>query len=380
MKTKIVILIVIFLLLCFQILEPSANADKRRGWYGEDLPYNVEKLEGEWTAGPVPRQPRGKDKDIVVYTPKEKLYRCTTDRTVMVYVKPGLMNLGSVRSHSEDAQHERKVSLRGYYIDQNEVTNSQYLRFMKTSYFTERYWSPESLFWLREPDQKMYAHKRLNPSGHLEMFKPATDVNWYEANAYSHSVGKELPTEAQWEKAARGDDGRLYPWGNTREFLERAHWKFIQNRKMISMDEVRASRKAMDMTKSNMNNLRDMQKGKFNVGRFANSRENAEIRLQKELALVGSFPSGRSPYGCLDMAGNVWEWVRDAYEKNFYKEGEYRDPCSQEGYLRVNRGGSWDFPSEFLETTARLPRSPEKRADNLGFRTVIPAPLPFSTE
>jgi formylglycine-generating enzyme required for sulfatase activity len=127
------------------------------------------------------------------------------------------------------------------------------------------------------------------------------NVSWDGAAAYAQWAGASLPTEAQWEKAARGTDGRVYPWGNA--------W--------------------------------DASKAQCSKEKWGDA---------KTPAAVGSFLTGASPFGCLDMAGNVWEWCADWYDAGYYKTASAKNPTGPAtGTSRVLRGGSWsgDTPDDF---------------------------------
>jgi formylglycine-generating enzyme required for sulfatase activity len=185
-------------------------------------------------------------------------------------------------------QKTREVIDHDYWIDQYPVTNEKYRAFIVAGgYGNQAYWSAEGWKWKTANNitgPEYWDDVKWNKAEH-----PVVGVNYYEAKAYAKWAGKRLPTEREWEKAARGEDGREYPWGN--EF--------------------------------------DKEK--------CNSAEAGLVCTTP----VTLYPKGVSPYGCYDMAGNVWEWCADWYNE------ETKDS-------RVVRGGSWfNFP-EFLRVSLRF--------------------------
>lgn len=193
----------------------------------------------------------------------------------MVQIPEGPFMMGS-EDGDPDESPAHQVYLKGFYLDRKEVTQDEYGRFAK---MIKR---PMPRIEVFEDDQS----KLLRPE------YAAMSVSWDDALAYCRWAGKRLPTEAEWEKAGRGEGKRKYPWGDT----------FLRNAANVDGDE----------------------------------------DGYKYLAPPGSFEAGRSPYGIYDMTGNVAEWVADSYDEGFYKKSPYRDPKGSEaGDLRVVRGGSW---------------------------------------
>jgi len=175
-----------------------------------------------------------------------------TPLPTMVYVPAGEFIMGSDEGDS-DEQPVHTVYLDAFYIDKYEVTNAQYRRCVEAGAYS----LPHSTDRYTDPNYAEY---------------PVVYVDWYQAEAYCRWAGKRLPTEAEWEKAARGTEGRIWPWGNA-----------FDGSKVNSCDK---------------NCPYDYNDASVDDG-------------YADTAPVGSYPAGASPCGALDMAGNVWEWVAD---------------------------------------------------------------------
>lgn len=245
--------------------------------------------------------------------PTEKLPSAITgkDGAPMVLVPSGQFMMGSREDMAGDKDElpAHPVYLDAYYIDQYEVTTSRYATFFKeTNREVPRYWPGAALDELGR--------------------KPVVGVDWNDATEYCSWVGKRLPTEAEWEKAARGTDRRLYPWGNEAPDKTRAHFSKVELY--------------------------------FKYGVFHD---------------VGSFEAGKSPYGLYDMAGNVDEWVADWYDRQYYSKSPSRNPTGPlSGEDRVLRGGAWNFDSVGVRSASRNRNRPTIRIDNIGFRCAQDVP------
>jgi serine/threonine protein kinase len=218
---------------------------------------------------------------------------------------------------SEDEMPLHKVWLSEYWISRYPVTNHQYALFLRESR------SQPPAYW---------------PGGQIPTGRddhPVVGVSWQDALQFTqwaagrqaaplpkNGVALGLPSEAQWEKAARGADGRLHPWGNQAPALPLANIDyFIYN-----------------------------------------------------TTPVGAFSTlGDSPFGCVDMAGNVQEWTQDGYEPDFYAHSEARDPLNQDlaAVLKVIRGGSWKKEARLARCAARACQKPDSTANDLGFRCAL---------
>jgi len=221
------------------------------------------------------------------------------DEAVYVYVPAGEFTMGAGDGES-DEQPVHRVHLDDFWIMRTEVTNAQYDRCVRAGVCT----APSNSVWR---DVRFADH-------------PVTDVSWDQASVYAQWVGGSLPTEAQWEKAARGTDLRAYPWGD------------------------------QEPTVSLLN--------------FEGSGIGGT-------SAVGSYPIGASPYGALDMAGNVWEWVADWYDGSYYSVSPVENPKGPAtGERRVLRGGSW-YNNDFdVRSANRLNFDPDRWNLVIGFRCV----------
>lgn len=229
----------------------------------------------------------------------------------MVLVPAGEFIMGTDDAQAPENQRPaRKVHVDAFYIEKHEVTNAQFEEFIlaggynKRKYWTKAGWDfiQKERFFYIYPGRKMYRIDKPLGFGQNSVSTapnhPVIGVSWYEAAAYAEWMGKRLPTEVEWEKAARGTDARRYPWGNEFDF----------------------------------------------------SKLNYFPHHQKLLG-VGSFPTGASPYGVMDIAGSVAEWCADG-----------------ESEKKNLRGGGWNATRLMLRSTHREAESPTHRNYTIGFR------------
>ncbi|MGH7853773.1 MAG: formylglycine-generating enzyme family protein [Candidatus Binatia bacterium] len=189
-------------------------------------------------------------------------------------------------------------------MDRYEITLDRYANFLKATGN------------LKKPDN--WPASNLNKLGDYAVI----GVDWHDGDNYCRWAGKRLPTEAEWERAARGDDGRKYPWGV--EEPTSAHARFaVSSSKAVYPDGV---------------------------------------------SQVGKFPKGMGPFGIYDLAGNAWEWVADWYSPGFSRAELQNPKGPATGASKVVRGGGWMDPAERITTTKRMYVNPDQRMEDIGFR------------
>jgi eukaryotic-like serine/threonine-protein kinase len=257
------------------------------------------------------------------------------DNMVMVYVPEGPFTMGS-NTGDESERPEHTVTLNEFWIDKTEVTNAMFQAFVQANnYQTEAerigkayYLDLNARSWQRI-DGIDWQHPRGPESNLIGLSTyPVVNVSWNDAIAYCAWVGGHLPSEAEWEKAARGPDGHTYPWGDT-----------TPSGNLLNFADVNLD---VDWADKTMNDGNQMT------------------------APVGSYPDGASPYGVLDIAGNVWEWVNDWYA--VYPGGDETASPDFGVTYRVLRGGSWDYQESYARSAYRLRGTPYDASSNIGFR------------
>ena len=253
-----------------------------------------------------------------VLIPEGTFLMGSTPEEVEAAYEDAKLRSSMLEQHTFDAElPQHQVFLSAYEISRYEITNAQYRAFIEvTSRPTPRGHNGEDT----------WADETLNDDT-----QPVVGVTWFDAQAFAEWIGGSLPTEAQWERAARGTETRIYPWGNTPP-KARQHANFAR-------------------------------------------------RYNRPMP-VGQFPKGESPDGIADLAGNVWEWCLDEYSPTAYQQNSkgvsenplnlrFRDVLR----ARVIRGGAWDVGRAFLRSGLRFKFYPLDSTHTIGFRVVRPRPI-----
>ncbi len=235
------------------------------------------------------------------------------DGAPMILVPAGPFTMGS-NDGLPNERPEHTVTLNAYYIDQYEVTLALYRKFLDSG---------------KQDSPPTWDDEAATTVGD----RPAIGMKWADAQAYCQWAGKRLPTEAEWEKAARGSDGRRYPWGHMQPFVDIANY----NRGLWVSEAI-------------------------TLVAVTSGLEGMSVRH-------GLKEGGKSPYGLAHMAGNAAEWVADWYDREYYQKSPGSNPTGPaQGEKRVLRGGSWADLPVALRVTARYSAEPEFEDRTIGFR------------
>ena len=236
----------------------------------------------------------------------ESLMKKSRGPAQMITIPAGEFLMGSKQAEGRsDERPQRKIYLDSYAIDIYEVTNERYLNFIHST--------------ARKEPPNPYGERLLSEEIGIGSL-PVVQVTWYDAVDYCRWAGKRLPTEAEWEKAARGDHGALFPWGNQSPRTKPVNYE----------------------------------------------RNWEEL---KTLWPVGSHVETSSPFQVNDMAGNVREWVQDWYAPDYYENGPTKNPRGPKtGILKVIKGGSWHSFKADVRSAARGKGGFALKTDGIGFR------------
>lgn len=215
-----------------------------------------------------------------------------------------LIPAGAFVMGDDEDSPRREIFVDAFYLDKFEITVGRYGKFLTATGN------------VRPPQE--WETVNMQSDGDF----PVVGVDWGDAASYCKWAGKRLPTDAEWEKAARGADERKYPWGDDAPTSERA--------------------------------------------RYGKPYQNPVYK--DGVARVGSYAKGASPFGVFDLAGNVSEWVADWFSESFPRSDARNPKGPESGTGRVIRGGGWYDPAERIAATRRMYASPSNRADDIGFR------------
>jgi formylglycine-generating enzyme required for sulfatase activity len=251
----------------------------------------------------------------------------------LVRIPAGEFLMGSEEYDDEKPPH--KVYLGEYYMGRYPVPNADFDRFVQAGGYSQKQWWTE--------DGWQWKGDRSGPKRYGGIFDspdhPVVGVSWYEAAAYATWTGMRLLTEAEWEKAARGTDGRRWPWGDT-----------FDPSRCNTIESWAGSRSFWSRLTMALRRRPTIGGGTTPVAQYS--------------------PAGDSPYGVADMAGNVWEWCQSLYQPYPYRDDDGRENVKASG-VRVLRGGSWYYSQGYARCASRFRGNPAYFGDDVGFRVVF---------
>lgn len=264
------------------------------------------------------------------------------DGAPMVLIPEGPFLRGSPPGQGDpDEQPQRTIQLGAFYLDQYEVTNRRYQTFLKAT----NHRVPEHCC---DPSYNLWKGTEIAAS---LLEHPVVNVDWLDARAYCKWAGKRLSTEAEWEKAARGPEGRVFPWGNQQDRMRANGASYWSGTDFASPEEAKAWW----------------------------AENGAEVIATKGVQGILTLPvtaleQGATPTGLMHLAGNVWEWVSDWYDPKYYETSLDKNPKGPDGgEYKVLRGGAWLNHRHLLRTTARDGSRPTMRNHGTGFRCAADA-------
>jgi formylglycine-generating enzyme required for sulfatase activity len=298
------LLLLILVSACGSPIEPSATSTRKV----ENTPTSTFTTEPSATSTLTPTETASETPVPVVTIGVSTSQVSAVDGMTLLYVPAGAFTMGAEDGYS-DERPVHQVELSAFWVDQTEVTTGMYARC-------------EAAGVCSRPLRKSSNVIDLYYGSERTANYPVIFITWQDAVDYCTWAGRRLPTEAEWEKAARGEETRPFPWGS------------------MSPD-----------------------------GMLLNFDRN-----NPDPVATGSYPAGASPYGALDMAGNVMEWVADWYDEGYYSISPLVDPKGPEtGEYRSVRGGSWAYNAMGVRSAHRFIQNPKKPRFDLGFRCVLSA-------
>jgi formylglycine-generating enzyme required for sulfatase activity len=265
---------------------------------------------------------------VIIIIEPSAIYSQNINYDSMVFIPPNEFIMGLDDKNCNCPEYPaHKVNLNGFYIDVFEVTNAQYEKFIEANgYNDSTLWTPEGWLFRLKNNINLPKFWYDDNYGLKNPNRPVVGISWYEAYAYAKWKGKRLPTEAEWERSARGNQQSIlkpiYPWGTDEPDLNRCNYGYIYGNTL-----------------------------------YGGTKD------------VGSFETGKSPDGIYDMAGNVSEWCFDWYKFDYYSETSSDNPQGPEyGEYKSVRGGSWLYYKRFIRTTTRDFAEPNTRSNIIGLR------------